>query len=118
MRRSRLAGALAPCLLAGALIGQVRTQNHPVVEDASSIQPERVLDTRSGLGANAGPLVAGVELAVAVPAASSAGATSAVLNLTATDAAGDGWLKAYPCGEAQPATSSLNFTPGRTSANA
>jgi hypothetical protein len=87
-----------------------------LLEDVTAISPTRVLDTRLGLGAPTGPLVTGVDLSVAVPAP--AGATAAMVNITAVDALADGWIKAWPCDGPRPATSSLNFTPGIAAANA
>jgi hypothetical protein len=85
--------------------------------EGTAVAPQRVLDTRSGIGSPAGALVPGRTLELAVPAAGQAGATSVALNLTATDAAAPGFLTAWPCGQAMPATSILNFVPGQTVAN-
>jgi hypothetical protein len=79
-------------------------------------QPVRVLDTRSGLGGTSGLVAPGA--VVKVPVTAAPGATSVVLNLTATGATAGGWARAWPCEEPQPATSSINFTPGRDVANA
>ena len=118
MRRSRLGFLVIPALAAGVAVGPTPSGQAARPRSVTAVQPTRVLDTRIGLGAPTGPLVAGVHLPVTVPPAAAAGATTAALNLTATDAAADGWLKAWPCDEGEPSTSSLNFTPGRTSANA
>jgi hypothetical protein len=83
--------------------------------------PVRLLDTRSGVGALAGAVAAGgvVELSVlgrpelALPAATSA----VVLNVTATDADGAGFVTAWPCGEPMPNASNLNVTAGQSVAN-
>ena len=68
--------------------------------------PVRVLDTR--LAANARRVdrseVASVDLSGVVPG----DATAAVLNITAVDALAQGWLTAYPCGDA-PYASNVNF---------
>ena len=84
---------------------------------ASAVPPNRVLDTRTGTGAPAGRLNPGVVLALPVPAAVAGGAKSASLNLTAVDATSGGFLTAWPCGQAVPSTSILNFVPGRIAAN-
>jgi hypothetical protein len=84
---------------------------------ATATAPVRVLDTRSGVGSPAHRLNPGDTLALAVPAATQAGATAVSLNLTATDALGPGFLTAWPCGQPMPATSVLNFVPGQTVAN-
>ena len=90
----------------------------PVSADVAATQPSRILDTRQGIGAPAGRLTPGRVITLDIPSAEAAGATSVVLNLTATEATADGWVKAWPCGEPTPNTSVLNFTPGRTAANA
>ena len=64
----------------------------------------RLLDTRPA-GVAAGSVVA-----VPVPA----GIALATLNLTITGAAGPGWVTAWPCGQAAPATSNLNYAAGQT----
>ena len=46
------------------------------------------------------------------------GATGAVLNVTATDAAGTGYVTVWPCGEPQPNTSSVNYVANVPSPNA
>ncbi|MEO5723452.1 MAG: hypothetical protein ABIQ39_13505, partial [Ilumatobacteraceae bacterium] len=79
-----------------------------------------MLDTRAGLGANGNrnKVAPGVVLNLPISAAAAAGATSVVVNITATEADGPGWVKAWPCGTRTPPTSVLNFAPGRTTANA
>jgi hypothetical protein len=46
------------------------------------------------------------------------GASSVVLNVTATNTGGAGYVTVYPCGALQPTASNLNFVPGQTIANA
>jgi DNA-binding beta-propeller fold protein YncE len=78
--------------------------------------PVRVMDTRSDLG-SAGPVpskgVARLNLSGHVPA----GATAAVLNLTATGPTAAGDIIAYADGQQVPGTSNLNFSAGQTVAN-
>ncbi len=78
--------------------------------------PSRVLDTRVGLGAPKGKVAPGTVLRLALPQAGSA--TSVVLNLTATEADGPGWVRVWPCGAPEPATSALNYTTDENVANA
>lgn len=113
MRPTRI--ALASCAIAStlALAGTVDGADAA----PNPVQPQRVLDTRSGLGAAAGPLVPGQVLHLALPTAAAAGATSVVLNLTADQAQAAGYVSAWPCDEAMPATSVLNVVPGRAVAN-
>ncbi|MCU1397365.1 MAG: repeat containing protein [Acidimicrobiales bacterium] len=93
----------------------------PVVPHFQPVQPERLLDTRSGIGAPAQPVGAGSTLVLQVTGAGStkvpADANAVVLNITATDATADGFVTAWPCGQPQPATSSLNVTAGLTGPN-
>jgi len=84
---------------------------------ATAAVPNRVLDTRDGTGAPAARLTPGQVLTLPVKAAVAAGGTSASLNLTATDAAGAGFVTVWPCGQSMPATSILNYVPGRVAAN-
>jgi DNA-binding beta-propeller fold protein YncE len=80
------------------------------------VTPVRVMDTRSDLGA-AGPVpskgVARLNLSGHVPA----GATAAVLNLTATGPTAAGDIIAYADGQQELDTSNLNFSAGQTAAN-
>ncbi len=75
--------------------------------------PQRVVDTRSGLGAPAA-VPAGGSLTVAMAGTGQvpADATGVVVNVTATGAAADGYLTLYPCGATAPTSSTLNFTAG------
>ena len=83
----------------------------------TGMNPQRVLDTRSGLGAPVGRVEPGqpvpVSLAGVVPAAASA----VVVNLTATDTTGPGFVTAWPGATAQPGTSNLNYVRGGTVPN-
>ncbi|HEY5155074.1 MAG TPA: S8 family serine peptidase, partial [Acidimicrobiales bacterium] len=83
--------------------------------------PTRLLDTRDGTGAPApGPLgpAGHVRLAVSGVAASPvpAGATAAVINVTAVAPTAATFLQAYP-GDTAPATATLNANRGQTIAN-
>jgi hypothetical protein len=68
--------------------------------------PVRVLDTRLAAVARRADRseVTSVDLAAVV----TGDASAAVLNVTAVDGAGSGWLTAYPCGDA-PLASNVNF---------
>ena len=95
----------------------------PATTDFRTLAPERLLDTRSGLGHSpAGLVPAGqvVELKVTETGSSNipADAGAVVLNVTATQAQQAGFVTVYPCGEARPTASSLNYTAGGTIANA
>jgi hypothetical protein len=86
-------------------------------------RPARVLDTRLGTGGVNGPLavndVVAIRLAVLPPAAS-----AAVMNLTAAEPSGAGFVKVWPADAAgacsavnAPDVSSINVTSGRTAPN-
>ena len=71
--------------------------------------PVRVLDTRRAGGRLAAEETRVVDLGELIPA----GATSVVVNLTAVDATGDGYLTAWDAAGDRPATSTLNVAAGR-----
>jgi uncharacterized protein (DUF1501 family) len=81
--------------------------------------PQRVLDTRSGLGAAPGPVgpKRSVELAMAGRNGIPNGATAVVLNVAATNVAAASYVTVWPAGSKQPGTANLNLVAGRTIAN-
>ncbi len=85
----------------------------------TAIDPQRLLDTRSGLDTTAAPFSSGEARAAQVTgrAGVPASATAVVLNLTATEPTQPGFLTVWPAGEAQPLASALNFLPGDNVAN-
>ena len=90
----------------------------------STVQPSRLLETRPAAGqvAWAGTKPAANQL-VQVPVAGRGGvpangAGAVVVNVTATEAAGGGFVTVWPCGSPRPATSTLNLErAGHTVAN-
>jgi uncharacterized protein (DUF1501 family) len=82
--------------------------------------PDRLLDTRLGIGAPLARVTAGsvVDLQVTgrggVP---DAGVDAVVLNLTAVQPSVAGFVTTWPTGEAQPYISNVNFEPGRVIPN-
>ncbi|GAA1437945.1 hypothetical protein GCM10009616_40600 [Microlunatus lacustris] len=96
-----------------------------------ALRPERLLDTRTATGRSTivgssktnavnsqGQLTAGSWIDVAVWPADDPTAFEAVfVNLTATRAAGAGYLTAYPAASTRPNTSTLNFSPTASIAN-
>lgn len=86
----------------------------PAGSDYTSVQPQRLIDTRLGL-----PLAAGGELAV--PVAGRAGvpptASAVAVNVTATEPQGAGYLTVYPCGEAAPLASNVNYLANENAPN-
>jgi hypothetical protein len=102
---------LASSVLVGALNGV------PTVTAAvNSVIPSRLLDTRNGVGVGAGVVQPGDVVRVNAPAGA-AGATSLALNVTATDARTPGFVTVWACDEDKPATSNLNYVPGRAVPN-
>jgi hypothetical protein len=83
--------------------------------------PQRLLDTRNGVGAPTAPLAGGRPLTVNVLSApevpQGVPIRAVVLNVTATNPSGAGNLVVYPDNTAPPGASNLNFTAGQTIAN-
>lgn len=83
-----------------------------------SVDPTRILDTRTGNGAPKARVGPGGVVHLKVNGAGGVGnATSVLLNLTVAGPTGGGFLTAYPSGTKRPTASSLNFRPGQTVAN-
>jgi hypothetical protein len=113
--------------------GDVVSNSLPGVATAGSgfysYGPVRILDTRSGLGAPAGPVAAGGTLKLQVTGAGMSdaripeGITAVVLNVTVADPTADGVLTAYGDDDRAgvktpvPGTSSLNFRAHETVPN-
>jgi hypothetical protein len=82
--------------------------------------PARVLDTRTpelAPGGGPQPLAGGAELALQVTGYDGvpAGASTVVLNITATNTAANGYVAAYPCGTS-PLVSNVNYRAGQVAA--
>ena len=84
------------------------------------LAPDRLVDTRSGVGFASRKLNAGEVLAMPIRGQRGVGgdAGAAVLNLTATAPDAEGFLTAYPCDQPVPSSSNVNFDAGRTVPNA
>jgi len=79
----------------------------------------RVVDSRNGIGGPLLPLAAN-EVRSFDPVAgiaNAADASAVMLNFVSTDAAGEGFLTAYPCGGATPNVSTLNYVRGEAATN-
>lgn len=81
------------------------------------LAPQRVVDTRVGIGAPVQPLAANEVLQIPLASLAPAGASAAVATLTVTEPAAAGYVTAYPCGGEAPVASILNFVAGQTIAN-
>jgi hypothetical protein len=86
----------------------------PRAPELASTTPTRVLDTRTGARPAAGTVV---KVQVGGTNGVPSDATSALLNLTATNSATDGFVTAYPCDKARPTASSLNPHAGSATTN-
>lgn len=85
-----------------------------------ALNPARLADTRTGVGLGSTRLGPGEQRRLAVAGAGGvppAGATAAVVNVTAVDPTADTHLTVWPGGQPRPATSTLNVAAGRTRAN-
>src|SRR5690606_31352605 len=79
-----------------------------------AVQPTRLADTREA-GVQ---LTAGVPYPVAIAGAGvPAEVTAALLNLTVVEPAAAGYVTAYPCGDAIPYVSNVNYVAARVIAN-
>ena len=87
---------------------------YPAGADYTPVTPTRVLDTRTTTTLPAGQVL---ELAVAGANGVAADASAVVLNLTATNPAAAGFLTLFPCGQAAPNASNVNYTAGQTVPN-
>ncbi|MGE0880545.1 MAG: hypothetical protein AB7L13_23010 [Acidimicrobiia bacterium] len=128
MRIRRLAGAATTFAMVAigamaSLPATAQAATTPVAGTYTPLDPVRVLDTRDGTGVveqHRGPLGARkvIELHVAgthgVPAT---GASAVVLNVTVTEAVGEGYVSVFPCGQPLPTVSNVNWVRGKDKAN-
>jgi hypothetical protein len=93
----------------------------PITGAYYPLAPQRVLDTRSGIGAPVGKVGPNSSISVLVAGAGgvpASGASGVVLNVTAEASTGNSFVSVYPSGIARPNVSNLNFPPNFTGANA
>ena len=105
----------------GQMIARL-TPAAPIVLSAgfNPVAPDRVLDTRSGIGAPTGKTAANTVLQLQVtgtPRVPTTGVTSVLINVTVVNPDNDGYATVYPCGTNPPTVSNLNFTRGQTIPN-
>lgn len=79
----------------------------------ATVAPNRLFDTRN-LG---GPVPGGTSYEFDLTGRVPAGATAAVVNVTITEPAGPGFATLYPCGQAPPDASNVNYLGGETRPN-
>ncbi|MDF1561487.1 MAG: hypothetical protein P1V51_00505 [Deltaproteobacteria bacterium] len=110
---------------AGAALPSVRPQG--ARGRVTLLPPTRLFDSRTSSasrdllradGSQSGPLKPGANTWAPSASLLPGGATAAWLNLAAVPGESPGFLTGAPAGERQPATSSLNFAPGRVRSNA
>jgi hypothetical protein len=77
--------------------------------------PNRVMDTREGLGGSR--LRAGGTVSLDFSTTAPAGTTAVALNVTSTGATRAGFVTVYPCSTARPSTSTLNHLGGEARPN-
>ena len=93
----------------------------PAGSSLHALPPARLLDTREAIGIpSTTPLAAGqiVRVQVTGRGGVAGDARTAVLNVTVTDPDAAGFVTAFPCSSRPPTASNLNYTAGRTVANA
>ncbi len=125
MKIKHLVSSAAVCgaLVAALAIGGTASAAVPVRGTFTPVDPVRILDTRTGLGVadqHVGPLGVGqvIELDVTdVGGVPADGVGAVVLNVTVTEAVGNGYVTVYPCGFARPIASNVNFIRGVNAAN-
>lgn len=101
--------------------------HHPTGSNLLSLHPSRLMDTRSGGGSatidglhvGVGPRFADsvTELTVAGRGGVPADARAVVLNVTVTEARGDGFVTVHPCGTPRPNAAHVNVGAGATVSN-
>jgi hypothetical protein len=119
IRDGLLATLLAAVVISAGLVAPAAALPPPPSPGVgfTAVTPQRVLDTRNGIGGVQAPFGAGeirtLDLSTSVPV----GATSVVLNLTGTNVTRKTHVTAWPDGTAQPLASNLNLNPGQTTPN-
>jgi alpha-tubulin suppressor-like RCC1 family protein len=87
--------------------------------DYHALSPARIVDTRSGVGAN-GPVGPGQSIDVKVTGVGgvpSTGVAAVVVNVTATDPTQPTYITVWPTGEPRPIASNLDVTAGESVPN-
>ncbi len=85
-----------------------------------ALAPQRVCDTRGGLGGRLGPVGPGETMAVQIAGVGgvpSTGVTAVAINVTSVNATEPGFFSVFPSNVAATDTSSLNLVPGRAVPN-
>lgn len=86
----------------------------------NAVTPNRVLDTRSGLGVRRGPVIAGGTIALPVAGRGGVparGVSAVVLTVTVTSPQRSGYVTAFADRTSRPGTSNVNFAANQTIAD-
>jgi hypothetical protein len=86
----------------------------------TALPPARIMDTRDDTSGVTGPLHGGSDAALQVTGRGgvpATGVSAVILNVTAVDPAGPGYLTLKPSGAARPLVSDLNYAAGETRPN-
>jgi uncharacterized protein YkwD len=85
----------------------------------NSVVPDRIIDTRQGIGGWTGRLGAGqtVDVKISDLPGMPAKLSGVLINLTAVDPSEGGYVTIFPCGTSVPTASNLNFGAHETVAN-
>lgn len=85
------------------------------------LTPERIMDTRTGLGGSSGAVVRGAPVSLSVLGVGgvpASGVTAVALNVTVTNTTTPSFLTVFPAGQARPTASNVNWDrAGVTAAN-
>jgi hypothetical protein len=118
--RARTSAVLAVLLAAVTVVAsQPAAQAATTGTGFAPTTPARLLDTRTGVGAPTGKVLAGRTVAVQVTGRGgipASGVAAVSLNVTVTGTERDGFVTVYPDGT-RPTASTVNFTAGQTLAN-
>lgn len=90
---------------------------HRIGATYGSVQPQRVLDSRIGVGGYSTPWGPGSTRTVNIGSAVPSGATSVVLNLTATRPTASSYGTVFAAGASRPLASNLNYPISQTVPN-
>ena len=82
-----------------------------------AVSPRRLADSRSSLSLTRFSAGTTNYLTIAGHAGVPSNATAVMLNMTVTNPAGAGFLRAWPCGQTMPDTSNVNYSDRQTVAN-
>ena len=83
----------------------------------NSVNPTRVLDTRSGIGGSSVPIASGATLDVDITEGLAGPVGAVALTITAVTPQSPGWIVVSPGGVPRPLASTVSFVAGRTTVN-